>query len=64
MILAAKRFFTVSACGFAINEGSYAVLLKLSGQRYDLVLAVVLVAVAGFTYVLSRFWAFGGVASN
>ncbi|MBC7437128.1 MAG: GtrA family protein [Bdellovibrionales bacterium] len=53
-----SRFFLVSAGGFAVNEAAYAALLQWSGQRYDLVLAAVLVAVAGVTYVLSRHWAF------
>lgn len=56
----ALRFFSVSASGFAINEATYALLLHWSGLRYDLVLAVVLVAVAGGTYLLSRHWAFNG----
>jgi putative flippase GtrA len=55
---AALRFFAVSAFGFAINEVAYALLLHWSAQRYDLVLAVVLVAVAVVTYLLSRHWAF------
>ena len=52
------RFFVVSAFGFSLNEGAYALLLHWSAQRYDLVLAVVLVGVAGVTYLLSRHWAF------
>lgn len=54
----AMRFFAVSASGFAINEAAYALLLHWSGLRYDLVLALVLIAVAGGTYLLSRHWAF------
>lgn len=54
----AARFFLVSATGFAVNETAYAVLLHLSAARYDLLLAVVLVAVAFVTYWLSRHWAF------
>lgn len=54
----AARFFVVSAGGFTVNEVSYALLLKWSNQRYDLILAVVLVAVAGVTYLLGRHWAF------
>lgn len=60
---AAMRFFGVSALGFAINEGAYALLLQATGLRYDLVLAVVLVLVAVLTYLLSRHWAFPGTAS-
>ena len=55
---AGARFFAVSAGGFAINEVSYAWLLGWSQQRYDVVLAGVLVAVAAVTYLLSRHWAF------
>lgn len=54
----ALRFFAVSAIGFAINEAAYALLLHWSGLRYDLMLALVLVAVAGGTYFVSRHWAF------
>ena len=56
--LAAGRFFLVSAAGFAINESAYAVLLGFAGLRYDLLLALVLVAVAVLTYLLGRHWAF------
>jgi putative flippase GtrA len=58
----APRFFLVSAAGFAVNEASYALLLSVSGWRYDFVLGVVLVAVAFFTYLVSRHWAFAGRA--
>lgn len=55
---AAGRFFLVSAAGFGVNEIAYALLLRWSGLRYDLGLALVLAAVAAATYVLSRRWAF------
>jgi putative flippase GtrA len=55
---AATRFFIVSAGGFAINEATYAVLLGWMARRYDVALALVLVAVAVLTYLLSRHWAF------
>nr|WP_042426853.1 GtrA family protein [Comamonas granuli] len=55
---AAARFFLISAGGFAVNETAYALLLRWSGLRYDLLLALVLAGVAGLTYVLSRHWAF------
>jgi putative flippase GtrA len=58
VVSSAWRFFVVSAGGFAINEAAYALLLGWSGQRYDLALAVVLIGVAGVTYLLSRHWAF------
>jgi len=54
----ARRFFIVSAAGFAINEFSYAWLLHATQLRYDLLLAIVLVGIAVMTFVLSRFWAF------
>jgi putative flippase GtrA len=57
---AAARFFGVSLAGFAANELAYALLLHWTGLRYDLVLALVLVAVAVMTYVLSLHWAFQG----
>ena len=59
----AMRFFAVSAAGFAVNEAAYAALLRFSGQRYDVVLGAVLVAVAFVTYLASRHWAFLGSAA-
>ncbi|HEY9108261.1 MAG TPA: GtrA family protein, partial [Roseateles sp.] len=52
LLHALPRFLLLSASGFAINESVYALLLR-GGHRYDLVLAVVLVGVAGITYRLS-----------
>ena len=57
---AAARFFAVSLAGFAANEMAYALLLHWTGLRYDLLLALVLVAVAVMTYLLSLRWAFQG----
>jgi putative flippase GtrA len=57
---AARRFFGISAAGFAANEAAYAALLHWSGVRYDVGLAMVLVAVAVVTYLLSSRWAFLG----
>lgn len=54
----AGKFFAVSACGFFVNEMAYALLLSHNDVRYDLVLAAVLIAVAGMTYLASRYWAF------
>jgi len=54
----ALRFFAVSAAGFAVNEAMFAWLLGHSGLPYALLLALVLVAVAAATYLLSRHWAF------
>ena len=55
---AARRFFAVSALGFAANQVAYVLLLRLSGLRYDVALAVVLVGIAVMTYLLGRRWAF------
>lgn len=55
---AAGRFFAVSALGFAANQGAYVLLLRVSWLRYDVALAIVLVAVAAMTYLLGRRWAF------
>jgi putative flippase GtrA len=57
---AMRRFFGVSLAGFAANESTYAALLHLSGLRYDLLLAIILVLVAVMTYLLSSRWAFLG----
>lgn len=56
--VALRRFFLVSAGGFAINEASYAWLLKATAIRYDLLLAAILIALAFLTFVVSRLWAF------
>ena len=53
-----RRFFALSLGGFCINEASYALLLRWSPWRYDVLLAIVLVGVAVVTYLLSRRWAF------
>jgi putative flippase GtrA len=54
------RFFLLSAAGFAINESAYALLLHVTVLPYQLLLALILVAVAGFTYLASQRWAFQG----
>jgi hypothetical protein len=48
----------VSALGFAVNETAYAALLKWTTIRYDILLALVLIAIAGLTFILGRYWAF------
>jgi putative flippase GtrA len=55
---AAGRFLLVSALGFAANQSAYVLLLRVSWLRYDVALALVLVAVAAMTYLLGRRWAF------
>ena len=57
---AARRFFVLSMLGFVINELSYAAALHWTGWRYDVLLALILVAVAFITYLLSSRWAFLG----
>jgi len=55
---AARRFFLVSAAGFALNEAAYAWLLHATALPYDLLLALILVALAVLTFLASRLWAF------
>lgn len=57
---ALRRFFAVSALGFAINEAAYAWLLHGGALGYRVALAAVLVGVALLTWLLSRHWAFLG----
>ena len=58
LFVALRRFFVVSASGFAVNELSYAFLLKATAVRYDILLAMILIAIAFLTFVVSRLWAF------
>lgn len=51
------RFLGVALLSFALNEALYYALLQ-RGVEYRLALAIVLVAVAALTFVLSRYWAF------
>lgn len=53
----ARRFFTVSVAGFALNQAGYWLLLR-AGWGYAAALAVVLATVAVLTYLTGRFWAF------
>lgn len=55
---AARRFLAIALGGFAVNETAYWALLAYTALPYRAALAVVLVAVAGLTFVLARFWAF------
>lgn len=64
LVRAARRFFFISFTGFSINEAMYAVLLRLVGDEwYLVVLFFVLLAVAAITYLLSARWAFRGTGS-
>ncbi len=55
---ALRRFFVVSAAGFSINELAYAWLLHVSSLRYDVLLALILIAIAFLTFILGKIWAF------
>jgi len=57
---AMARFFLISACGFGVNEGLYALALKVGGWDYRPALFIVLLAVAALTYLASKAWAFAG----
>tara|TARA_R110000850_G_scaffold266500_1_gene396930 strand:+ start:80055 stop:80456 length:402 start_codon:yes stop_codon:yes gene_type:complete len=61
---AARRFFLVSALGFAVNETSYALLLATTTIRYDILLGSILIAIAVMTFILGRFWAFRGATQR
>lgn len=52
------RFFLLSGAGFAINEASYAWLLHHTTIPYEWLLGLILIAVAGLTFLISRVWAF------
>jgi putative flippase GtrA len=53
-----KRFLGVAVLGFVVNECMYSLLLTFTRLDYRVALGIVLIAVAGLTFVLSRFWAF------
>ncbi|WP_174875316.1 GtrA family protein [Vogesella oryzae] len=55
---ACRRFFLVSAGGFAVNEAAYALLLRLQVLRYDVLLFLLLLGMAVITFLLSRYWVF------
>ncbi|MBB1625100.1 sugar translocase [Achromobacter sp. UMC71] len=56
--IAVRRFFFISAVGFVINESAYAWLLRVTAVRYDILLALILIALAVATFITSRLWAF------
>jgi len=57
-----RRMLVVSMTAFALNEALYAVLLQTTPLDYRIALALVLVAVAGLTFVGSRIWVFTHVS--
>ncbi|CAJ50536.1 GtrA family protein [Bordetella avium] len=57
-IVAARRFFLVSAAGFAVNELAFVWLLHTTRLPYELLLGLILIVLACLTFVASRLWAF------
>ena len=52
------KFFITSLCGFALNTVLFALLLRYSRLDYRVALAMVLVAVAVFTFFVMDRWVF------
>ncbi len=52
------RFFIVAVSAFACNEMLLYFLIKHIDWPYQFALAVTLMAVAGVTYIVSKYWAF------
>lgn len=52
------RMLLLSVAAFALNECLYAVLLQTTPLDYRVALGIVLVAVAGLTFIGSRLWVF------
>ena len=55
---ALRRFAAVAISGFVLNESAYAVLLRWTPLDYRAALFIVLVGVAGLTWLAGRYWAF------
>ena len=53
-----QRFGVTALAGFATNEGVFVLLLRIAGWPALTALVIALVAAAGQTFLLSRFWAF------
>ena len=53
-----QRFGVTALAGFATNEGIFVLLLRMAGWPALAALVAALVAAAGQTFLLSRFWAF------
>lgn len=58
------RFFIVACTSFCLNELMYFILLRYTVLGYSASLAIVLVSVAAFTFILSRQWAFQTAAKH
>ena len=52
------RFSIVAACAFGLNQLAFAGVLRWTHLGHGLGLAVVLIAVAGTTFLFSKLWAF------
>jgi putative flippase GtrA len=54
------RFSIVAACAFGFNQLAFAGVLRWTHLGHVLGLAVVLIGVAGTTFIFSKIWAFRG----
>ena len=54
------RFSIVAACAFGLNQLAFAGVLKWTHLGHGLGLAIVLIGVAGTTFIFSKIWAFRG----
>lgn len=55
---ALPRYLLVATAGWALNQGLFALLLAFTPLPYPLALLLVLLLVAGLTFVLGRRWVF------
>ena len=55
--LSLPHFFLVASTGIVINESLYFLFLKFTQLNYLIALSLVLIFVAIYTFILSRFWA-------
>lgn len=58
------RFLGVALAGLVLNESLFAWLLHATPLPYETALACVLILVAGFTFLISKCWAFRLKPSN
>ena len=56
----ALRFATLAATGFIINQSSVLYFAEYLGAPHRIVIAATIIAVAGFLFLASKFWAFKG----
>ncbi|WP_181706844.1 GtrA family protein [Chthonobacter rhizosphaerae] len=56
----AGRFLALALTGFLLNQTGVLLLVEGAGLPHRPALAAVIVAVAGFLYLASKFWAFRG----